>query len=210
MKSILEHTNGIKDVLLLICFYLELLFVLVINSYCLPFRLVRSKRLLDQSCQMLLQDCSSDMLVIGRQDFFSFSFLKKLLPYFPTWWCLQPHAFMCACSSVYLLYLIHMRNLLRFGLLIDYHMLWYAFTCYFVCLLYNIFILSILWLMHVRDKVVDFHWNTSDPWTIVSVSDDCGSTGGGGTLQVMDFFSSRISTVNQRHVLHICSFCPSF
>ncbi|OMO70796.1 hypothetical protein CCACVL1_18656 [Corchorus capsularis] len=34
-----------------------------------------------------------------------------------------------------------------------------------------------------RDKVVDFHWNTSDPWTIASVSDDCGSTGGGGTLQ---------------------------
>ncbi|XP_050381128.1 WD-40 repeat-containing protein MSI4-like [Argentina anserina] len=35
-----------------------------------------------------------------------------------------------------------------------------------------------------RDKVVDFHWNTSDPWTIASVSDDCGSTGGGGTLQM--------------------------
>lgn len=35
-----------------------------------------------------------------------------------------------------------------------------------------------------RDKVVDFHWNTSDPWTIVSVSDDCESTGGGGTLQI--------------------------
>ncbi|OMO66274.1 hypothetical protein COLO4_30660 [Corchorus olitorius] len=35
-----------------------------------------------------------------------------------------------------------------------------------------------------RDKVVDFHWNTSDPWTIASVSDDCGSTGGGGTLQI--------------------------
>ncbi|CAB4272402.1 unnamed protein product [Prunus armeniaca] len=34
-----------------------------------------------------------------------------------------------------------------------------------------------------RDKIVDFHWNASDPWTIVSVSDDCGSTGGGGTLQ---------------------------
>lgn len=85
MKSILEHTNnGIEDVLLLICFYLELLFVLGINSYCLPFRLVRSKRLSDQSRQMLLQDCSSDMLVIGRQDFFCFSFLKKLLPYFPT------------------------------------------------------------------------------------------------------------------------------
>lgn len=32
--------------------------------------------------------------------------------------------------------------------------------------------------------MVDFHWNASDPWTIVSVSDDCGSTGGGGTLQV--------------------------
>jgi len=35
-----------------------------------------------------------------------------------------------------------------------------------------------------RDKVVDFHWNAYDPWTIVSVSDDCESTGGGGTLQV--------------------------
>lgn len=35
-----------------------------------------------------------------------------------------------------------------------------------------------------RDKVVDFHWNSSDPWTIVSVSDDCQSTGGGGTLQI--------------------------
>ncbi|KAJ6802215.1 nucleosome/chromatin assembly factor group C [Iris pallida] len=35
-----------------------------------------------------------------------------------------------------------------------------------------------------RDKVVDFHWNACDPWTIVSVSDDCGSTGGGGTLQI--------------------------
>lgn len=37
-----------------------------------------------------------------------------------------------------------------------------------------------------RDKVVDFHWNASDPWTIVSVSDDCESTGGGGTLQVIN------------------------
>ncbi|KAM7256987.1 hypothetical protein ACFE04_012728 [Oxalis oulophora] len=35
-----------------------------------------------------------------------------------------------------------------------------------------------------RDKVVDFHWNTADPWTIVSVSDDCDTTGGGGTLQI--------------------------
>ncbi|KAH9318306.1 hypothetical protein KI387_020075, partial [Taxus chinensis] len=34
-----------------------------------------------------------------------------------------------------------------------------------------------------RDKVVDFHWNSFDPWTIVSVSDDGESTGGGGTLQ---------------------------
>jgi hypothetical protein len=33
--------------------------------------------------------------------------------------------------------------------------------------------------------VVDFHWNAADPWTIVSVSDDGESTGGGGTLQVM-------------------------
>lgn len=35
-----------------------------------------------------------------------------------------------------------------------------------------------------RDKVVDFHWNTYDAWTIVSVSDDCDSSGGGGTLQI--------------------------
>ncbi|CAF2114579.1 unnamed protein product [Brassica oleracea var. botrytis] len=35
-----------------------------------------------------------------------------------------------------------------------------------------------------RDKVVDFHWNAEDPWTIVSVSDDCETTGGGGTLQI--------------------------
>ncbi|KAK9274931.1 hypothetical protein L1049_022186 [Liquidambar formosana] len=35
-----------------------------------------------------------------------------------------------------------------------------------------------------RDKVVDFHWNASDPWTVVSVSDDCDTTGGGGTLQI--------------------------
>ncbi|GLT79078.1 hypothetical protein SLA2020_505850 [Shorea laevis] len=35
-----------------------------------------------------------------------------------------------------------------------------------------------------RDKVVDFHWNSSDPWTVVSVSDDCDTTGGGGTLQI--------------------------
>ncbi|KAF8093568.1 hypothetical protein N665_0383s0192 [Sinapis alba] len=35
-----------------------------------------------------------------------------------------------------------------------------------------------------RDKVVDFHWNAADPWTIVSVSDDCETTAGGGTLQI--------------------------
>ncbi|KAL3535616.1 hypothetical protein ACH5RR_004077 [Cinchona calisaya] len=35
-----------------------------------------------------------------------------------------------------------------------------------------------------RDKVVDFHWNASDPWTVVSVSDDGESSGGGGTLQI--------------------------
>jgi histone-binding protein RBBP4 len=32
--------------------------------------------------------------------------------------------------------------------------------------------------------VVDFHWDASDPWTVVSVSDDGESTGGGGTLQI--------------------------
>ncbi|KAK7325119.1 hypothetical protein VNO77_29209 [Canavalia gladiata] len=35
-----------------------------------------------------------------------------------------------------------------------------------------------------RDRIVDFHWNASEPWTIVSVSDDCESSGGGGTLQI--------------------------
>ncbi|KAL9169712.1 hypothetical protein ABFS82_04G096600 [Erythranthe guttata] len=35
-----------------------------------------------------------------------------------------------------------------------------------------------------RDKVVDFHWNSADPWTIVSVSEDGEKTGGGGTLQI--------------------------
>nr|KAJ0219638.1 hypothetical protein LSAT_V11C300121960 [Lactuca sativa] len=36
-----------------------------------------------------------------------------------------------------------------------------------------------------RNKVVDFHWNSHDPWTIVIVSDDGESTGGGGTLQFL-------------------------
>ena len=35
-----------------------------------------------------------------------------------------------------------------------------------------------------RDKVVDFHWDSCDPWTIVSVSEDANTPGGGGTLQV--------------------------
>lgn len=35
-----------------------------------------------------------------------------------------------------------------------------------------------------RDKVVDFHWDSSDPWTVVSVSEDAETPGGGGTLQV--------------------------
>ncbi|XP_047320454.1 WD-40 repeat-containing protein MSI4-like [Impatiens glandulifera] len=35
-----------------------------------------------------------------------------------------------------------------------------------------------------RGKVVDFHWSSFDPWTIVSVSDDGDSIGGGGTMQI--------------------------
>lgn len=50
-------------------------------------------------------------------------------------------------------------------------------------ILYNAFHIAYLG----RDKIVDFHWNSSDPWTIVSVSDDGESTGGGGTLQVLVF-----------------------
>ncbi|GAA0185518.1 hypothetical protein LIER_32806 [Lithospermum erythrorhizon] len=34
-----------------------------------------------------------------------------------------------------------------------------------------------------RSKVVDFHWNEADPWTVVSTSDD-GDLSGGGTLQI--------------------------
>lgn len=37
-----------------------------------------------------------------------------------------------------------------------------------------------------RDKVVDFQWSVSDPWTIVSVSDDGEFSGGGGSLQVIE------------------------
>ena len=58
--------------------------------------------------------------------------------------------------------------------------MWIYSICYLSHLTKLIFAYSF------RDKVVDFHWNASDPWTIVSVSDDCGSTGGGGTLQVSD------------------------
>ncbi|KAL3691523.1 hypothetical protein R1sor_005174 [Riccia sorocarpa] len=35
-----------------------------------------------------------------------------------------------------------------------------------------------------RDKVVDFHWDSCNPWTVMSVSDDCNTPGGGGTLQI--------------------------
>ncbi|KAG6543059.1 hypothetical protein Mapa_015555 [Marchantia paleacea] len=35
-----------------------------------------------------------------------------------------------------------------------------------------------------RDKVVDFHWDSCDPWTVLSVSDDCDTPNGGGTLQI--------------------------
>ncbi|KAF6174411.1 hypothetical protein GIB67_024433 [Kingdonia uniflora] len=37
-----------------------------------------------------------------------------------------------------------------------------------------------------KDKVADFHWKTFDPWTIISVSEDSESTGGGETLQEIE------------------------
>ncbi|XP_061371103.1 WD-40 repeat-containing protein MSI4-like [Gastrolobium bilobum] len=37
---------------------------------------------------------------------------------------------------------------------------------------------------HNRDRIDDFQWNASDPWTIVSVSHDCEDSRGGGTLQM--------------------------
>ncbi|XP_074294117.1 uncharacterized protein LOC141621792 [Silene latifolia] len=43
--------------------------------------------------------------------------------------------------------------------------------------------LSLMWIGD-RDKVVDFHWNLIDPWTLVNVSDDFSSSAGGGTLQI--------------------------
>lgn len=57
------------------------------------------------------------------------------------------------------------------------------------CFFSEDFVHNTLFLFYAcRDKVVDFHWNASDPWTIVSVSDDCESTGGGGTLQVINIY----------------------
>lgn len=49
--------------------------------------------------------------------------------------------------------------------------------------------------------MVDFHWNVLEPWTIVSVSGNCESNGGGGTLQVLfkNFLSAllgNLSTIN--------------
>lgn len=42
-----------------------------------------------------------------------------------------------------------------------------------------------LWMrgLGCREKAVEFHWNASDPWTLVSSSLDQGVVGG-GTLQV--------------------------
>lgn len=42
---------------------------------------------------------------------------------------------------------------------------------------------------------MDFHWNASDPWTIVSVSDDLETSGGGGTLQVSYSCSAIFSVI---------------
>ncbi|KAL2326211.1 hypothetical protein Fmac_025269 [Flemingia macrophylla] len=50
-----------------------------------------------------------------------------------------------------------------------------------------------------RDKDVDIQWNASDPWTIVSVSDDCESSGGGGTLQAKDSLSVPNTPLEGRH-----------
>ncbi|KAK9102559.1 hypothetical protein Sjap_019813 [Stephania japonica] len=36
-----------------------------------------------------------------------------------------------------------------------------------------------------RGKIIEFHWNPSDPWTVIGVSDDCDTSGGGGTLQML-------------------------
>ena len=55
-----------------------------------------------------------------------------------------------------------------------------------------------------RDKIVDFHWNSSDPWTIVSVSDDGESTGGGGTLQVRVFLVILQTVVNWQDKSELC------
>ena len=33
-------------------------------------------------------------------------------------------------------------------------------------------------------QIIDFQWNASDPWTLMSVSDDVALDRGGGTLQM--------------------------
>lgn len=59
-----------------------------------------------------------------------------------------------------------------------------------------IIIMTTFFRFHLaRDKIVDFQWNSSDPWTIVSVSDDGETTGGGGTLQVFVFLIVVLSVV---------------
>lgn len=60
----------------------------------------------------------------------------------------------------------------------------YCFCLVIWCAITYCLIFILFYTYFYRDKVVDFHWNASDPWTIVSVSDDCDTTGGGGTLQV--------------------------
>lgn len=58
------------------------------------------------------------------------------------------------------------------------------FHCRGALLIYMAILRFTYYVYDCRDKVVDFHWNAHDPWTIVSVSNDDESTGGGGTLQV--------------------------
>lgn len=58
------------------------------------------------------------------------------------------------------------------------------------------------WTIH-RGRVVEFHWNASDPWTMMSLSGE--KTGRGGTLQVRQNFLSCAGVLFNKALVNICT-----
>ena len=50
--------------------------------------------------------------------------------------------------------------------------------------MHRLFFLRFLCAAILFSQVVDFQWNPSDPWTLLSVSDDVAVNGGGSSLQL--------------------------